>query len=161
MGETHAFHLISHWRVPGRIDTVFDALSDHAGIARWWPELYAEVREVAPGGPDGAGRVLDVVSRGRLPYRLRWRLRVRDVRRPERIEIEASGDLIGVGVWTLRQDGGEADLTYDWRVSVGKPWLRRLRPLLRPLLAANHDWVMARGLDGLRRELAGRAGATG
>ena len=28
------FHLVSHWRVPGRIEAVFDVLADGPGLAR-------------------------------------------------------------------------------------------------------------------------------
>ena len=143
MVDEYPFHLITRWRVPGRAETAFDLLSDQARISRWWPELYREVHEVVPGDEQGLGQALDILTRGRLPYGLRWRLSVVDVRRPERIEIAASGDLIGRGLWTLRQDGDFVDLTYDWRVGVGKPWLRPLQRLLRGFMAANHDWIMA------------------
>ena len=44
-------------------------------------------------------------------------------------------------------------ITYDWRVSAGKPLLRRLGWLLRPAFAANHRWAMARGEESLKLEL--------
>ncbi len=48
------------------------------------------------------------------------------------------------------------DVRYDWRVDLQKPLLRALSPLLRPLLAGNHEWSMARGQEGLRAEIERR-----
>ena len=45
------------------------------------------------------------------------------------------------------------DIRYDWTVYVTKPWMVVLAPLLRPVFAANHRWAMARGFEGLQREL--------
>ena len=151
-GRGASFALVSRWRVRGDIETVFACLGSPE-IARWWPEAYREVREIAPGDPDGRGRVLEVLTRGRIPYSLRWRLEVLEVRRPTRIVVRASGDLVGQGAWELRQDGAFVELAYTWRVEATKPWMRRLAPALRPLFAASHHWVMRRGEVGLAREL--------
>ncbi|MFD3189573.1 hypothetical protein ACFMPD_04765 [Sedimentitalea sp. HM32M-2] len=74
--------------------------------------------------------------------------------RPTGWTIAARGDLIGQGRWHLRQKGEIADIRFDWRVAAGKPLLSPLTPLLWPVLAANHNWAMARGLEGLKRRLA-------
>jgi len=47
-------------------------------------------------------------------------------------------------------------VTYDWRVTFDKAWLRRFVPVLRPILAANHRWAMARGEESLKLELRRR-----
>jgi hypothetical protein len=151
------FELVSHWRVPGDIEAVFECLRGPQ-IARWWPEAYREVHEISPGGADGCGLVLDILTRGRIPYALRWRLQVVEIHRPKRVAIRASGDLVGSGLWELRQNGPAVEMTYTWRVEAAKPWMRRLAPVLRPLFAANHRWVMRRGEIGLRRELECLAG---
>jgi hypothetical protein len=41
-------------------------------------------------------------------------------------------------VWTFVQDGPFVDVTYDWRLRVEKPLLKRLSFLLKPLFEANH-----------------------
>ncbi|QRM35371.1 hypothetical protein [Microvirga sp. VF16] len=148
-----AFVLVSHWRVPGDIGAAFGCLGDPE-IARWWPEAYREVREIFPGDAEGCGRVLDILTRSRIPYPIRWRLEVIEVRRPEHLVVRASGDLAGEGVWELRQRGAFVAMTYTWCVEVTKPWMQWLTPVLRPFFAANHHWVMRRGEIGLTRELA-------
>jgi hypothetical protein len=149
------FVLVSHWHVPGDIETVFDHLIGPE-VARWWPEAYREVREIAPGDAEGRGRVLDILTRGRIPYPLRWRLEVVEIRRPDHLVVQASGDLVGQGTWELRQNGSFVEMTYTWCVEVTRRWMRWLAPVLRPLFAANHHWVMRRGEIGLTREMEGR-----
>lgn len=58
------------------------------------------------------------------------------------------------------QDGAQVKATYDWRIRAEKPLLRRLSPLMRPLLEANHRWAMAQGEESLRLELARRRAST-
>ena len=45
------------------------------------------------------------------------------------------------------------DVEYVWTIAAQKPLLRYLSFLLRPVLAANHRWAMARGEESLRLEL--------
>jgi hypothetical protein len=49
---------------------------------------------------------------------------VTESRKPHGFSIEAFGDLVGTGVWTLTQDGPDADVVYEWRVRADKPLLR-------------------------------------
>ncbi len=76
---------------------------------------------------------------------------------PNGSRIVATGDLEGKGSWTLRQDGDDATVTYEWTVSANHAFIRRFSWLLRPLFAANHNWTMRQGLRGLREELAARS----
>ena len=155
-----AFTLLTHWRVAATIDEVAAILADPLRFPDWWPEVYLGVRELAPGAADGTGRTVAVVTRGRLPYTLRWQGRVVESRRPHGWTVEATGDLTGRGTWRLEQRGDLADVTYDWRIDVEKPLLKPLTPLLKPLYAWNHRWAMSRGLEGLTRELARRRRVT-
>jgi len=49
---------------------------------------------------------------------------VTESRKPHGFSIEAFGDLGGTAVWTLTQDGPDADVVYEWRVRADKPLLR-------------------------------------
>ena len=150
------YHFISRWRVPGTCDEVSGVIGDALSLPRWWPSVYLDVRELEPGGETGVGKVVDLHTKGWLPYRLRWRFRVTEVDRPHVLAIEAWGDFAGAGRWTFAQDGPEVDVTYDWRIRAGKPLLRRLSWLLKPAFAANHRWAMARGEESLLLELRRR-----
>ena len=153
------FRLHTGWLVAARIEEVAAILSEPERLPDWWPAVYVSVEVVDPGGPDGRGRTVAFHTRGWLPYTLRWRGRLVEDRRPHGWTIEATGDLAGRGVWTLVQQGDLAAVDYDWRIDVEKPLLRPLTPVLAPLYAANHRWAMARGREGLERELARRRAA--
>lgn len=101
-------------------------------MARWWPSVYLDVREVDAGGDGGVGRELDVFTKGWLPYTLRWRLRVTEPLTDAGYAIAATGDLVGTGRWSFRTDGAVVHITYDWQVQASKPLLRRLGWLLKP-----------------------------
>jgi hypothetical protein len=147
-------HLPTHWRLRGSAAQAFEILSAPLEFVRWWPEVYLAVREVRPGDANGVGRLLDLETKGKLPYRLRWQAEVLAVDKPRAMSIRAQGDLDGRGEWRFAEDGDFVDVRYDWTVYVAKPWMVVLAPALRPVFAANHHWAMARGLEGLTRELA-------
>ncbi len=154
------FNLVSHWRIEGNVEEVAEILGEPLDLPRWWPAVYLRVEEVRPGGERRIGRVLRLLTKGWLPYLLRWEFTVTDYRPPEGFSLEARGDMAGEGEWTLRQDGPYADVTYEWRVRVDKPVLKQLAFLLKPVYAANHRWAMARGEESLRLELARRHART-
>jgi hypothetical protein len=154
--DVHAYHFVTRWRVAGTCGEIADVLGDPLSLPRWWPSVYLTVDELAPPGPDGTGRRVRLLTKGWLPYTLRWDLVVVESHYPTGTTIEASGDLRGRGVWTFNQNGAFVDITYDWRVEAEKPLLRTFSGLLRPLFEANHRWAMAQGEESLRLELARR-----
>jgi polyketide cyclase/dehydrase/lipid transport protein len=146
--------LPTRWRVRGDVRDVADILDDPLDLPRWWGPVYLDVTEVSPGENGGVGRVVNILSKGWLPYRLRWQLTVVESRYPYGFAIDAHGDFEGHGVWTFEQDGEFVNATFDWRLRAEKPLLRYLSVVLKPVFAANHRWAMRRGLEGLTRELA-------
>ena len=155
MGAKYAF--LTSWRVTGTIEEVSAVLDEPFDLARWWPSVYLSVAELKAGDPiTHVGRVIDLHTRGRLPYTLRWRFTVTQSRAPHGFSLVAEGDFVGTGVWTLRQDGEYADITYDWQIETGKSLLRYGSFLFRPFFEANHRWAMARGLESLELELRRR-----
>jgi hypothetical protein len=101
-----------------------------------------------------------VQTKGFLPYTLRWEFIVTESRYPSRFALDASGDFVGRGAWTIEQDGSYVHATYDWRIRAEKPLLQALAPLLRPLLEANHRWAMRQGEESLKLELRRRRAAS-
>ena len=153
------YHFVTRWRVKAPREEVFAVLTDSESLTRWWPSVYRRVQPIGPPpGPDGVGKRLLLDTQGWLPYRLRWELRVVEHDRPSRLALEASGDFVGSGVWTLAQDGDATELQYEWAIRAQKPLLRYLSFLLKPVFALNHRWAMARGLESLEIELERRRG---
>ena len=153
------YHLVTTWRVRASLEEVAAILSEPERLPDWWPAVYLDTRETAPGDATGIGKEVALHTKGWLPYTLRWVGRLVETHRPHGWTIEATGDLVGRGVWRLEQHGARAEIRYDWQVRADKPILRRLSPLLKPAFAANHRWAMARGLGGLKRELLRRRAA--
>lgn len=152
------YHFVTHWGVQGTVEEVSDILGDAISLTRWWPSVYLAVRQLEPGGPDGIGRVVELHTKGWLPYTLHWFFRVTESRKPHGFSLAAWGDFEGTGVWTFAQDGQFVDIAYDWRIRAEKPLLRYLSFLLKLIFSANHRWAMARGEESLTGELARRAG---
>ena len=143
----YKFH--SHWRVTATPEEVTEILSDGNDLPRWWPDVYLQVEEVEPG-------VYKLLTKGWLPYKLRWSFRVTERNHPHGFSLEAWGDLEGSGVWKFSRDGDFTDIDYDWTVYARKPLLRVLSPVLKPLFEWNHRWAMARGEESLKREIERR-----
>jgi hypothetical protein len=148
------YHFITKWRVEGTCGEVADILGDPLALARWWPAVYLEVEQLEPPNADGVGRRVRTLTRGWLPYTIRWEFVVTESRYPSGFAIDAFGDFVGRGVWTFVQDGPVVNVTYDWRIRAEKPLLKALSPLLRPVFEANHRWAMAQGEASLKLELA-------
>jgi hypothetical protein len=154
------YHFITRWRVPGTCGEIADVLGDPLALPRWWPSVYLDVRELRPADAGGLGRRVALVTKGWLPYTLRWEFEVVESRYPNGFTIVASGDFDGRGVWTIAQDGPAVDIVYDWSISAQKPLLRDLSFVFKPLFEANHRWAMARGEESLRLELLRRRATT-
>ena len=153
------YRFVTRWRVKAPREEIFAVLTDSENLTRWWPSVYRRVQPIGPPpGPDGVGKRLLLDTQGWLPYRLRWELRVVEHHRPSRLALEASGDFVGSGVWTLAKDGNATEVKYVWAIRAQKPLLRHLSFLLKPVFALNHRWAMARGLESLQLELERRRG---
>jgi hypothetical protein len=147
------YHFITHWRMQAPLRQAYDILGDALGLVRWWPSVYLDVKELAAGDERGVGRVIDLYTKGWLPYTLRWKFTVTDVQ-DWGYSLQAEGDFVGRGIWTFEQDGEWVNITYDWKVHAEKPLLKFFSPLLKPIFSFNHRWAMKMGEESLRLELA-------
>jgi len=147
------YHFITHWRVQGKVGEAAEILSKPEALPRWWPSVYLDARVLEPGDKEGVGKVVDLYTKGWLPYTVRWKFRVTDADYPRGFSLDAWGDFNGRGIWTLRQEGDDVRITYDWKIRADKPLLKSLSFLFKPVFAANHRWAMARGEESLRLEL--------
>lgn len=154
------YHFITVWEVPATREEVTAILSDAVGLARWWPSVYLDVAIADPGGENGIGRVVDLYTKGFLPYTLRWSFTVTESHGLDGFSLEARGDFVGRGIWTFEQDGPICRATYDWKILAEKGVLKNLSFVMKPIFGANHRWAMARGEESLRLELARRRATT-
>src|SRR5258708_13521952 len=149
------YHFIKDWRVESTINEVSEVLGDPLALMRWWPSVYLDVKVVEPGEEHGLGRVVNLYTKGWLPYTLRWDFRTTEVRK-DGFTLVAWGDFDGRGIWTFEQDGPWANITYDWKIKAEKLLLRYFSFIMKPLFSANHHWAMAKGEESLKLELERR-----
>jgi hypothetical protein len=150
------YAFLTTWLLESPRQPVWEALHDQERWPEWWRGV-EEVEELTR-GPDGAdvGTVARMVWRSLLPYRVEFEVATTRVERPHLMEGHAVGELEGIGRWRLYEQGGITAVLYEWNVSTTKPWMNRLAPLLRPAFEWNHDWVMARGGEGIAELLGCR-----
>jgi hypothetical protein len=158
--SSSVYTFLTHWRLTAQIEEVAEILNEPLRLPEWWPSVYLNVNEIEPPNEDRVGAVIDLYTKGWLPYTLRWRFRVDENEPPHRFVLSATGDFEGRGVWTLSQEGDSVDVTYDWQVKAKKPLLRRLSFLLKPFFSANHHWAMAKGEESIKLELLRRRART-
>ena len=137
---------VDGWDVAAPIERVFAALADPSTYPLWWKPVY---RNVVSRGEVGVGQTSDHYFKGRLPYTLRMRAEMTEYEPPRRFAVKVDGDLRGTGVWTFTERDGKTHIRWDWNVVAGKPLLRVLTPVLRPLFRSNHAWAVARAREGL------------
>lgn len=157
---SNEYHYITHWHIKGTVEEVAEVLRQATELPRWWPSVYLDVQELEAGDQNGVGRVIRLYTKGWLPYTLRWSFRVTESRYPYGFTLEAWGDFVGRGIWTLEQQGENVHVIYDWKISAEKPLLRYLSFLFKPIFGANHQWAMRMGEASLKLELMRRHAAT-
>ncbi len=153
------YHFITGWQVKSSVEEIYEVLANGPDLVRWWPSVYLDVEELAPGGENKIGLTYALHTKGWLPYTLRWQLCLTENRKPDGFAFEASGDLVGRGIWMFEQKGEWVRITYDWKIRPEKPLLRILSPVLKPVFALNHNWAMRKGEKSLKLEMARRHAA--
>jgi polyketide cyclase/dehydrase/lipid transport protein len=136
----------TEWRLRAPLAEVWSAIVDS------WPEWWRGVERVEllkAGDEQGIGAVRRMTWRSRLPYTLTFDIEVMRVEPMTLIEGRASGELEGTGTWRLGEADGVTTVHYTWRVRTTRWWMNLLAPIARPNFRWNHDYVMARGGEGL------------
>jgi len=154
------YEFLTTWllRAP-RVD-VWDAIQDTAAWPQWWRGVET-VEELDGGDGDRIGSRYRVRWRSFVPYSVQFEFEVERVELPTLMSGRATGDLEGGGTWRLYEQDGVTAVTYDWRVATTKPWMNVVAPVARPVFEWNHDWVMARGGEGLAARLGVELVASG
>lgn len=150
-----AYRFCTTWVLEAERERVWDAIYESERWPEWWPGCVQTTR-LAVGDERGLGQRGIYEWRARLPYSVRFEIVSTAVEPPRLLAGDASGDLAGRGIWRFYSEGEMTALVYDWEVRVAKRWMALLGPVARPLLRANHDWVMRSGGEGLARRLGCR-----
>jgi hypothetical protein len=154
------YEFLSTWLLRAPREEVWAGIQDAAAWPSWWRGVISS-EEIAAGDLDGVGRRYRVRWRSAIPYAVEFEFTVDEVDAPSYMAGRAVGGLEGTGVWRLLERGDLTCVTYDWRVRTTKTWMNLVAPIARPVFKWNHDWVMARGGEGLARRLGVELVATG
>jgi hypothetical protein len=156
---SNVFRFEESWSIPDVApEEVWEVLARGELLPQWWKGVYLEAQTLDGSEPHVGGRVR-ARARGFLPYHLNFTLEATELVRGRLVAVKTSGDFDGRWRAELspKEGGTQADLI--WEVSVERPILRLLAPLLRPAFAWNHRWTTPRGERGLKEFLAARRGA--
>jgi uncharacterized protein YndB with AHSA1/START domain/quercetin dioxygenase-like cupin family protein len=157
--RSREYLFVDEWDVAAPPEAVFDAISDARTYPTWWSPVYIDVDAV---GEAVLGKTSRQHFKGRLPYHLHTESTIVRLERPHVVEADVVGDLRGHGKWTLTPTERGTHVRFDWEVFADKKLLRILTPLLKPAFRWNHNWAIARAMEGLepyaqrtaRREVA-------
>ena len=150
--SSNSYHFEDHWHVPFPIEDVWDVLSKPTKFPHWWRGVYLQARTLESNDEPHVGQRIAVLTKGWLPYKLRWTIETTRLERPRLIEFKASGDFSTDGSrWILRPENGGTDVMLDWNPIVEKPVVKFLSPVLKPVFEWNHHWAMRLG----ERQIAG------
>jgi len=146
------FELVSHWRIAAAPERVWPEIVDVDAWPSWWRAV-RKVERLRDGDAGGVGALRRITWATALPYTITFDVEATRIEPMRQLEGRATGELNGVGIWTLTPDGDDTAVRYDWRVDLGKPWMRVLAPILRPAFAWNHNVLMGWGEADLRTRL--------
>jgi hypothetical protein len=132
------------WSTSASPEVVRDVLVDLEHYVDWWPQ----VRAVASAGPDDAL----VVCRSLLPYDLELHLRA-ESRETELLRVGIDGPIRGFAEWRLAAAGAGTRLDFEQRVRAVARTFRWASYAAKPLLSANHTWMMRGAQRGLEERL--------
>lgn len=141
------YRFLDRWSVQGPLADVYEVVGNTLGYPTWWGDVFVSVD--GDEGPPRPGRQATIVSRGLLPYRLRWQAQIVEANAPHGFSFTMTGDFVGTGGWTFAEAGGLVSATFDFRPRVEKAGVKQLTPALRPIFRWNHSWAMKRGERGL------------
>lgn len=146
------FRFLTTWELDAPLPAVWDVIQKPLLWPQWWQGVIA-VEELEAGDENGVGKLQQYVWRSRLPYAIRFTMRVLRVDLLSRIEGAASGEIEGIGIWHFSMRGNHTIVRYEWDVRTIPFWVNLIAPLARPLIRWNHDQIMNWGAAGLARHL--------
>jgi hypothetical protein len=154
------YQFVDRWSVAAPLADVYEVMGNTLGYPAWWGDVFVSVE--GDDGPPRPGRHATIVSRGFLPYRLRWQAQVVEANAPHSFSFTMTGDFVGGGSWAFsEEDDGTVSATFDFRPRVEKAGVKQLTPVLRPVFRWNHAWAMKHGERGLRKLFASSADERG
>src|SRR5271165_6255262 len=141
----NVFRFEESWEIPNAtVEEVYQVLARGELLARWWKGVYLEAHKLSDNPEPKVGDRLRVRARGFLPYELNFIVEAVELT-PGKVAVKTIGDFEGLWSATLSPRGSGVHVDLVWQVTVVRPILKFLAPLLRPAFAWNHRWTTPRG----------------
>jgi hypothetical protein len=154
---SNVFRFDERWDIPEATpQEVWDVLADAELLPLWWGDVYRQVVPLDKKGKGVVGSRARAQARGALPYELNFIVEAVEMDPGKLVAVRTVGDFDGLWRAELSPSGSGTLVRLTWQVTVERPILKFLAPLLRPAFAWNHRWTTPRGEAGLRRYLAVR-----
>jgi hypothetical protein len=154
---SNVFRFEESWEIPGAsVDDVYDVLAHGELLPLWWKGVYLGAEKLTNSDEPKVGERVRARARGFLPYELNFIVEAVQLEPGRRVIVKTIGDFDGRWSASLSPRDGGVHVDIVWEVTVLRPILRLLAPLLRPAFAWNHRWTTPRGEKRLREYLVER-----
>lgn len=145
------YNFVSQGSFKAPATKVFRVIQNLEDMPAWWPG----VKKVRTRGSNKTlikGTLIDCSVKGLLGD-LDFTLKVTEIEPNRLLRLESSGSLKGSGLCTLEQKNNTTEVKFLWEVAT-TGWLMNLAGfIIKPILARNHDKVMAAGYRALKARI--------
>jgi len=143
---SNVFRFDESWEIPNAsIEEVYNVLARGELLPLWWKGVFLETEKLSKGDEPKVGDRVRSRACGFLPYELNYVIETMELEPGRRIVVKTIGDFDGRWSAFLSSCEGGVHVDMVWEVTVLRPILRLLAPLLRPAFAWNHCWTTSRG----------------
>lgn len=137
------YHFVSEYTFQGDRQAIWQTIMDVEHTEQWWKGLKRLDVLRPAASSDGTGLIYRTYVRAPLGYTFDYSSEVVSVDPLRRLDLLASGELVGRGRFLLSDDSdGTLHLTFHWMVETPKVWITLLTPIARPIFIRNHHNMM-------------------
>jgi hypothetical protein len=131
---------LHRYELPLPRQAVWSQISEVREFRRWWPWLRAcDAVALA------AGEVWHCEVQPPLPYPLRFRVVIDEVKAPLLVRARVEGDVVGDAAVELHEAAGGCVASLHSRLAPGNGALRFMSRFAAPIARFGHDWVLDSG----------------
>jgi len=148
------FDIRHQWQLRCAPEELSEIILDTNCYAQWCARILLNCEIVETGDKQGRGLSIRVHTKGWLPYSFLFDVKIVDLEPHRWMKVQVSGDFEGSCLLEVTGfDGVNTRLNLHWQVDLHHPILRKLRPLLHPVMVANHRWAVGWIRRMMQREL--------
>jgi uncharacterized protein YndB with AHSA1/START domain len=128
------------YRFPVTTEQLWQRLGETADYRRWWPWL----RHFEAGSLQ-TGEIWSCTVQPPVPYVLRFRIALEEVRPPALVVATVDGDIVGHARLETVPQGESCEVRLVSELSPGNRYLQTVARFAAPLARFGHDWVLDTG----------------